>query len=183
MSNIEIVPAKAEHIPQIARITLESWRVAYKGIVADEYLASLRVSRWIDPLNRDLKAKTMSVMMAVLNGEVIGISGYGRSRHDSFPNDGEIVSMYFLPAYIGKGYGHILMQRVLFELSNLGYNSAVLTTLAANKRARSFYSSWGFEEAEAGLIHLDLDGIDYECLLMRKANLINAEQGEQIHWF
>ena len=166
MDDIRIIQAGYEDIPRIAQVTAESWKAAYSGIIAEEYLASLKPDRWIDSLKRDLN-KSMKVLKVVKNEEVIGISGYGKSRHENYKYDGEIVSMYFLPTCFGKGYGHLLMKRVLAELSNLGYSSVVLTTLAANTRACSFYTKWGFSVVDAGILP-DLGGIAYEYQLLRR---------------
>ena len=167
MEGFGISPAIEEEIPRIALITSESWKSAYAGIIAEDYLASLTSAHWIDRLSGAFEDKTLNVLVAKKDGEIIGFTGFGKSRQEDYSNDGEIVSMYFLPEYIGKGYGHKLMTRVLQELTNLGFANAILATLAANKRAIGFYTSSGFAVEKTGLL-LRIGNSDYEYLLMRK---------------
>jgi len=167
MDDLLIIPAKKEDIPEIARVTAESWKAAYKGIIADEYLASVNPSRWNNLLNTAFENDSLRVMLAVKDEEIMGISAYGKSRNERYSDDGEIVSMYFLPACIGKGYGHQLMERVLIELSDLGHASVILSVLSGNQRALSFYKKWGFSVVESGLSH-NYGGIDYKYQLLRR---------------
>ena len=49
-----------------------------------------------------------------------GINGFGKSRIAEMNGWGEIISLYFLPEYIGKGYGRLLLQAVASELKKMG---------------------------------------------------------------
>ena len=44
----------------------------------------------------------------------------------------------------GKGYGTMMMNNILDEIKNSGYNSVVLWVFEKNTRARSFYEKHGF---------------------------------------
>lgn len=74
----------------------------------------------------------------------VGVSSYCKSRFSDFSNWGEIVSIYFLPQYIGKGYGKLLLGAVVGELEQLGFDEIFLWVLEDNLRARKFYEKAGF---------------------------------------
>lgn len=61
---------------------------------------------------------------------------------------GEIVSIYLLPEYIGKGWGKALLQRALEELRKEGYGDIFLWVLEENRNARGFYERMGFRKRE-----------------------------------
>ena len=47
---------------------------------------------------------------------IIGTASFCKSRWEKFSEYGEIVSIYFLPDYIGKGYGNHLLRKCIEEL-------------------------------------------------------------------
>lgn len=58
------------------------------------------------------------------------------------------MSIYFLPQYIGKGYGKLLLDAVVGELEQLGFHDIFLWVLEDNLRARRFYERAGFISTE-----------------------------------
>lgn len=77
-------------------------------------------------------------------GKIIGTSCYCRSRWEKFPDSGEVVSLYLLPEYTGKGLGRQLLERAVSELKTLGYSEIILWVLEENTNARGFYEKLGF---------------------------------------
>ena len=57
---------------------------------------------------------------------------------------GEIISLYFLPEYIGKGYGRLLLQAAGSELKKMGFDKVFLWVLEGNQNARHFYEKCDF---------------------------------------
>lgn len=57
---------------------------------------------------------------------------------------GEIWGIYLLPSYWNKGFGTILMNWGINELSDRGYKGASLWVLEENLNARAFYEKLGF---------------------------------------
>lgn len=126
----------------ISRIYEESWGYAYKGIVPQEYLDSIPAGRWVP--NIDLPDR--KTILCVENGKLIGTSTICKSRFDEFPDYGEIISIYLLPDFMGKGYGKSLMDFAIRELYKDGYHDVFLWVLEENNRARRFYERYGFRE-------------------------------------
>ena len=124
----------------ISRIFEESWRHAYKGIIPQDYLDGIQEGRWT-PL---IDIPGWKTMVCIEDGEYIGTSTFSRSRFENYPDDGEIISIYLLPAYMHKGYGRRLFEAVMNELHKEGYREVFLWVLEENSAARKFYETCGF---------------------------------------
>ncbi|MCM1505844.1 MAG: GNAT family N-acetyltransferase [Ruminococcus flavefaciens] len=118
----------------------KSWKSGYKGILPQDYLESIPVGRWAESVNRN----GMHNLVAIENGHIIGTCGFCRSRWEKYSDYGEIVSVYFLPEYTGKGLGKCLLDRAVEELEKMGYKSIILWVLEENFKARRFYEKNGF---------------------------------------
>ncbi len=136
----------------IGEIYAKSWKHAYKDLLPEEYLDSLTADEWANRLGRAGRC----VLVAELDGKLIGTASYGESRTPKYAGQGEVYSIYFLPEYMGKGYGKQLMSAVLAYIKELGNNSTFLWVLEDNISARRFYEKIGFacsgeiKEAEIG---------------------------------
>lgn len=137
----------------ISDIYEKSWKFAYKGIVPQSYLDSIPSGRWSGSV--DGAGKYNAVVIE--NGKFIGTSCFCKSRFPELENFGEIVSLYLLPEYIGKGYGKRLTEYVVNELRKLGYRDIFLWVLEENARAREFYERFGFI-ADGGVTVTDIGG-------------------------
>lgn len=118
----------------------ESWKYAYKNIIPQSYLESIPAGHWASNLDKD----GMNTIVLIEDDRYVGTSSYCKSRFSEFSNFGEIVSIYFLPQYIGKGYGKLLMAAAVGELEQLGFDEIFLWVLEDNLRARKFYEKEGF---------------------------------------
>ena len=124
----------------VSSIYERSWKYAYKGIVSQEYLDSIPEGRWANHLSKE----GMHHLVLLEDGILIGTASISRSRWQQHSDFGEIVSIYFLPEYIGQGYGHYLLNRCITELQGLGFSDILLWVLEDNARARAFYEKNGF---------------------------------------
>jgi len=125
---------------EISNVYEQSWKYTYKDIIPQDYLDSIPEGQWISTLdNQDRKT-----LVCIDNGKIVGTSSFGGSRFEQFQSCGEIISIYLLPDYIGKGYGKILMEATLSELKKQGYENVFLWVLEENNRARIFYEKFGF---------------------------------------
>ena len=122
----------------VSRIYEESWKSAYRGVIPQAYLDAIPVGRWA--ANRDQAGRRS----LVLEEEMIGVACVGPSRWPDYPDYGEIVSLYLLPAYTGRGYGRALLAAAVEALADRGYGDALLWVLEENRRARRFYERAGF---------------------------------------
>ncbi len=127
-------------LSEISSIYEKSWKSAYRGIIPQDYLDSIPKGRWADSIT---KAGMHSLVMTD-GGKMIGTASFCRSRWEQYSDFGEIVSIYFLPEYIGRGYGALLLQHCTEELNRLGFRRLLLWVLEDNTRARIFYEKNGF---------------------------------------
>jgi GNAT superfamily N-acetyltransferase len=92
---------KGDDLFSVSRVYEESWRAAYRGSLPQGYLDSLPTGKWVPYLEQ---AGRESLLL--LDGEIIvGTASCCASRFPELPGWGEIVSIYLLPEYWGKGYG------------------------------------------------------------------------------
>lgn len=124
----------------LSRIYEESWKFAYKGLLPQAYLDGIAAGRWAAHADR----AGMHTLVAKEGKNLIGTASFCASRFPAFADSGEIVSIYFLPAYIGKGHGAPLLNAACAGLKALGFCDVFLWVLEENVRARQFYEKAGF---------------------------------------
>ena len=61
----------------------------------------------------------------------------------------ELKKMYFYPELRGKGFGKKLMDRLIEDARNLGYQKCYLETVERMDRANHLYNKYGFEKLNA----------------------------------
>ena len=130
----------SDDLHKISYVYEQSWKYAYKNIIPQEYLDSIPVGHWADRICRD----GWNNLVAIENETIIGTSCLSKSRFARYGDHGEIISIYLLPEYMGKGYGKLLLDRAIDELRKLGHRDILLWVLAYNHRARRFYERYGF---------------------------------------
>lgn len=136
---MEVRKATLDDFQDISRIHALSWKSAYKGIVQQAYLDELKENFWVPAFTDWVKNGVLTVQEVIDNGNAVGCVAYGRSRDKNKPSWGEIVSIYLLPQYFGKGFGNKLLETALSDLKNAGYENVYLWVLKDNHRARRFY--------------------------------------------
>ena len=131
---------------EIARVHVDCWRVAYRGQMPDEMLASVSVERRTEFWRRSLEEGEDRVIVAEADGAVIGFVSVGPARDE----DGvaELYAIYIEPERFGTGVGHALMDAALERMRELGYDEAMLWVLDGNERAERFYRIAGWERED-----------------------------------
>jgi GNAT superfamily N-acetyltransferase len=147
---IQIREATTRNADAIAKVHVTTWRAAYRGILPASYLGSLSVDvsagRWC----RSLAAGRPRVLVADVDGTIVGWIAFGRCRDaDKDASWSEVEALYVLPEYWGIGVGRRLMESARRKLSDAGYTDVLLWVLSDNERARAFYSQVGFESDES----------------------------------
>ena len=125
---------------EISKIYESSWKYAYKDIIPQNYFNSIPTGQWAANINKT----GMNSLVLITHGKIIGTASFCKSRWEEYSEYGEIVSIYFLPDYIGKGYGGLLLNKCMEELKQCGFNKVLLWVLEDNHRARKFYEKHGF---------------------------------------
>jgi len=137
-------------VPGIARVNVEAWRHAYRGIVPDSFLDTMDVarreqgwSRWVSLPPPD------AVFVATNDGDdVVAYSAVCavRDAADAHPRrpTGELVAIYADPSVLGTGAGHAVHEAGVAELVAAGFRHAVLWVFEDNAAARAFYERHGW---------------------------------------
>lgn len=141
---MNIQRANLEDAKIISNIHALSWKTAYKGFIPQQYLDELRDDFWVDAFKDWIRTYRFTVLIIYENELPIGCITYGKSRDETLPEWGEIVSIYVLPNYFGKGYGNILLNTALKDMNKLGYKNIYLWVLEDNLNAKAFYEKNGF---------------------------------------
>lgn len=131
--------ATADDSKDISRIHALSWKAAYKGIVPQAYLDELKEDFWFPAFDTWFNDKALSAKVMLDNGIMFGCVTYGKARDQLRTDWGEVVSLYLLPEYFGKGYGRTLLESAMLDFKQSGFKNIYLWVLKDNKRARRFY--------------------------------------------
>lgn len=142
---MEIREATIDDVKYISRIHALSWKEAYRGIVPQAYLDELKEDFWVPAFTGWIKGNALAAQLIYDRGSPVGCIAYGKSRDEALHDWGEIVSLYLLKEYFGKGYGSGLFASALQDLRQSGYKSIYLWVLKENERARRFYERNGFQ--------------------------------------
>lgn len=133
-------------VPVIAQIHVDTWRTTYRGIIPDEYLATLsyekRESGWYQILNSAPENGDFIYVAENELGEIIGFANGGLERSGNSIYKGELKAIYILENSQRKGIGCHLIQTIAVKLSQANINSMLVWVLENNPACR-FYEKLG----------------------------------------
>lgn len=130
----------------VARIHIDSWRAAYRGLVPDEKLAALDYASRTERFRRDLAAPDPCTCVIEDAGEIAGFCTFGACRDsDTTPQIGEIWGIYLAPGHWRKGLGRALALHAEQQLAARGCRRITLWVFADNRSARGFYEAMGYQ--------------------------------------
>jgi len=149
----------------IGTLHAESWRRAYRGILADEYLdndlAGERKTYWAGKMAA-LK-KNEFVLIAERSGEPVGFIAVMDRPEAGY--DALIDNLHVRPDQKGLGTGSLLMRAAATELQCSGRKSAYLWVLKGNTPAEGFYISRGART-------LDSDRVDFGGKMVEQTRFV-----------
>lgn len=143
--NYIIRKATIEDAYALAKILSESWASAYKHIIPPAELA-----RQCDPDNNFNRFRTMlqaprGEFYIALDGDIAcGEFMFCESRDEDLPGFAEIVSIYTIEQYWGRGLGCAMMKTALNKIMEFNFSDVFLWVFKENVRARKFYEKFGF---------------------------------------
>lgn len=139
--------ANASDVPAIARVHVDTWRTAYRGIIPDEYLEKLPYSKrekmWHQVLSH---ANNYFVYVVEDNfGQIVGFASGGLERTGDRIYLGELTAIYVLQSHQKQKIGHRLVGAVAERLAQLDIHSMLIWALADNS-ACNFYRALGGQQ-------------------------------------
>lgn len=146
--NLKIRDMRPEDMDAKAYVHWKSWQETYPGLVDEEYLSRLTLEKCQDMARR----WPSNIVVAELDGKIVGFSGYGPCRNPGCEGLGEVFSIYILKEAQGLGIGRKLMDAAMEKLK--GFDTVVIWVLKGNDHAFAFYEHYGFrfEGTEAPIL-------------------------------
>ena len=129
--------------PAIARVHVSSWRSTYRGMLPDDFLASLSESNYAERWKRVIAEGTSKVFVAEEGDDVVGFASGGRERAGEPGYEGELYAIYVLDAAQRRGFGRDLVRASVGGLREMGLADMIIWVLRDNHPARAFYERLG----------------------------------------
>ncbi len=133
---ITVRPAVPDDAELIVDIRNTGWREAYAHLLSAEFLAG--VSTDVEGLRRGIAGGRLTIVVAELDGEVVGYALAGPPDEDDAPRDWCLRHLYQYSRVHGSGTGQALLDAAV------GDGPAYLWTAEDNPRAIAFYRRNGF---------------------------------------
>ena len=126
-----------EEIEGKSLVHWQTWREAYDDLLPAEFQETMTLERC-----RFFSQKYPENTLIAIDGlKVIGFISYGNFRDETM-QAGEIIALYVLKDYYGKGIAQKLIKAALIALDH--FSEIFLWVLKDNKRAIAFYQKMGF---------------------------------------
>lgn len=128
--------------PAIARVTVDTWKTSYRGLIDDGYLDKLtyeeREKGW-----REFPFDESFVFVAESQEQgIVGFAAAGRERDDHPLFRGELYAIYVRPELQNQRLGQALFEKVLQRFKERGIISFRLWALSESANRR-FYERQG----------------------------------------
>ncbi|MDS9028280.1 GNAT family N-acetyltransferase [Streptococcus pneumoniae] len=115
----------------------QMWREAYDDLLPAEFQETMT----LEGCRLFSQKYPENTLIAIGDLKVVGFISYGNFRDETM-QAGEIIALYVLKDYYGKGIAQKLMKAALTALNH--FSEIFLWVLKDNKRAIAFYQKMGF---------------------------------------
>jgi ribosomal protein S18 acetylase RimI-like enzyme len=136
-------PAELDDAAEIARVHVATWRSAYRGLLPDDFLASLSEAHYTERWRRVINERSSRVFVVEDADGVAGFASGGRERAGETGYAGELYALYVLAAAQRRGHGRELVRAVAGALRDLRLPDMIVWVLRDNSPARAFYERLG----------------------------------------
>lgn len=162
MANYEIRRARKGDSKTLAFIQVESWKEAYSDIIPKEHLKKFLDVDYVTSIYEKLLINNKG------NGYIMNVDGnshciayWDKARNSSVADTAEIICIHSLPSNWRKGYGKIMMEKLLSDIKLQGYSKTTLWVFKENKQACLFYEACGFKKTGESKESLGVIEISY----------------------
>ena len=137
--------AQAGDGPVLAYVQTESWKAAFQNILDKDTLDKCTdIDRTTGMYERLLKEEKGNGYILTLDGQPHCVAWWEDARDPELYGKAELSCIHSLPQNWRKGYGGMMMDRVLADIKDAGFSEVVLWVFVDNARARAFYEAKGF---------------------------------------
>ncbi len=132
--------------PAVADVHVRAWKVAYRGLIPQDYLDALTPADRIPGYRFGAEEPMAPRTVLALDDEhgLLGFSTFGASRDEDADAAGELYALYVDPDRWRTGAGRALVAETRARLLSAGYEEAILWVLRGNDRAGRFYEADGW---------------------------------------
>ena len=152
--------AELNDAAEIARVHVAAWRSTYRGLLADDFLASLSETGYTDRWRRVIGDGASRVFVVEEPEGVIGFASGGRERAGESGFGGELYAIYIVEGSQRRGHGRELVRAVADALREKGLRDMIVWVLRDNTPAREFYERLGGTYVRSQPITLGTDTLE-----------------------
>ena len=123
------------------------WKDAYTGIIPDEYLdnMSATLEDRAESIRKSISDPGDCMFYCIMSGDdMVGRLIFNKSSDEDKPEAGDVMAIYLLKEYWGKGYGKQMMDFAIAELRRAGHQEIIVWVLEENSMGIRFYEKYGF---------------------------------------
>jgi ribosomal protein S18 acetylase RimI-like enzyme len=144
---VNVRDAVEDDVEAIASIHVSGWQTSYRGKLPASLLDGLNLEERTTLWSQWIGETGVDTFVATEGPRVLGFARLcpAPAMFATAVDAAEITHLYIDPGQQGHGAGRMLLEHALQMAQERGYGSAILWVLADNRRARSFYESFGFE--------------------------------------
>jgi len=162
VADVSVRPATADDVPELARIQLDTWRLAYQTVLPEPVLQALNTDQIAASWHAAVTAPpspSHHVLVAMEGQLRVGFTAFGpdadRQPRDPEPERTAAISMLLVePRWGRRGHGSRLLAAVADLSRPAGINRLVAWVPVADTASLQFYRSAGWE---ADGLRRDLD--------------------------
>lgn len=172
--SFEIRPGTGDDLFAIAGVLVDTWRSAFRGLLADDFLDGMSREEQAVRHARRMGSPGVCYLVAVepSTGEIIGFVNFGPGRGTAPDNIHEIYALYVRAEHQGSGIGTALVGQAARHCAEKGAKSLFAWVLAGNPNRR-FYEKLGASAVEMAGIGLGNRTYDQVAYLWEDITLLS----------
>ncbi len=130
----------------MAKVRVDTWRAAYRGIISDDYLASLSyentASQWREMILNHLRPGALALVAEDAQDGIVGIAVGGPESSGDPIYQAQIYVLYVLPEHQRRGIGRKLVEAEVHHFLDQRLTTMLIWVLADNPW-QAFYEALG----------------------------------------
>ena len=139
--------ATYEDLPAIIKISVDSWRTSYKGIIDQTYLDNISYERRLEHSQKNFHSNPITRLVAELyDVGIVAFADGGPAREAAYKDHGEIYAIYSQEKFKGQGIGRVLFQAIRRKLFEQGFQKQYLWVLENNPTTKFYKKAGGLPE-------------------------------------
>jgi len=161
--------ATKQDASDIAKIHVNTWQSAYKGIMSSTYLESMSIEEKTEQWSKILSIDSVGINLVIESKDsIVGFCVFGPIRDIDLSNEnaGELVAINISPKYWRNGFGSKAIKYIIKASIKENWEALYLWVLKENTQAIQVYEALGFapeggEKRDKNLTGYELHEIRY----------------------